>query len=238
MGNAIADKMAERAAIQSELDSEIVKQVLDLYALTQSIQLRHVAILTEIIHEAPRPNYPKHEQPVALPISFYVVRSMHTVVLSRSKASCAKCFDGAVGLKEIKFWLCTPCCGTAPLVNHRSNSTAKPQRLTAHIPTLVKGAPIHSSHSLFVYKGFIYCAVCGFYAAHAVRKLKAPCGEGLQVFPTQQGLANLARIKQGLLPAALSAWPADAPSYLSNLYPKSISTSCASGTPLLTLSTT
>ena len=58
VGNAIADKLADRAAVEAELDSDVVKQVFDLYALTQKVQHRHIAILTEIIHEAPRPKLP------------------------------------------------------------------------------------------------------------------------------------------------------------------------------------
>ena len=158
VGNAIADKLADRAAIESELDPDLVKQVLDLYAPTQKIQLRHIAILTDF-HEAPRPNYLKHVQPVALQNSFYIVCSLHTIVLTRPKASCAKCVGGASGLNAIKVWCGTPCCGTAPKVNHRSDDRTKPQRLTIHIPTLVRGVQIHSSHSLVVYKGIIYCSV-------------------------------------------------------------------------------
>ena len=88
------------------------------------------------------------------------------------------------------------------------------------------------------FRGLVYCSHCGFYAAHAVRKLKAPCGEGLEVCPTQQGLANLTRIGQGKLPVSLSAWPAHTPPYLSNPVPMPISTACASSAPLLSLSTT
>ena len=158
-----------------------------------------------------------------------------------ARSGCAtvyKCFDGAEGLKAIKLWLCTPCCGTAPMVDHKADCIEKAQRLTTHIPTLVKGVQLHASHSLFVFRGLVYCSHCGFYAAHAVKKLKAPCGEGLDVCPTQQGLANLTRIGQGKLPVSLSVWPAHTPPYLSNPVPMPISTACASSAPLLSLSTT
>ena len=49
VGDAIAHKLAERAAKEAELDRHTVSKVLELYSLTQAIQRRLLSILASIV---------------------------------------------------------------------------------------------------------------------------------------------------------------------------------------------
>ena len=153
-----------------------------------------------------------------LPLSVYVVRSPHSVVLTHYNASCSKVFEGATGLQATKLWLGTPCRGVPPLIDSRASVDALPHKFTKHIPAFVGGSPIHHSHDLWFYRGLVYCNLCGFFAAQAVRKLKQPCGDNLVEVPAPQGKDNLSRIRMGVLPRAVKEWPyISAPSILQPL---------------------
>ena len=149
-----------------------------------------------------RPPRPEH-----LSLSYYVVRSLYQVIFASSRASCALCNLGAVGNREVKLWLGTPCPGR----DSESDSCKQPDRPTKVCARnlWIAGQLLHHSHDIHLYKGLAFCNNCGFIAGHSVRKLRQPCGQDLPEFPTKAGRTNLKRLRSGLLPCNTPAWPAE-----------------------------
>ena len=207
LGNAIADKLADRAATAAAIDHEFASKILSLYAETQAIQRRFVSILGKIVKENFRESPLRPPQPEHLSLSYYAVRSNHKVTFANSRASCALCNLGAEGHRAVKLWLGTPCPGR----DTNSEQCNQPDRPTRVCPKnlWVAGSLLHYSHDLYLYKGLAFCNNCGFVAGHSVRKLRQPCGQDLTEVPTQAGRANLKRLRAGLLPNNTPAWPAD-----------------------------
>ena len=63
----------------------------------------------------------------------------------------------------------------------------------------------HSSHSLYTYRGLVYCNKCGCRALTQLRKLGHPCEPPLN--PYSYGSISLAAIRAGKLPPNLTQWP-------------------------------
>ena len=71
LGNALADKLAGRAADAAAIDPDIASRILSLYAETQAIHRRVVSILGTLIRDRPMGPPLRHPQPDHLPLSFY-----------------------------------------------------------------------------------------------------------------------------------------------------------------------
>ena len=87
----MADKLAGRAANSEKvtLDADVVKTVLDEYALTQLAQMWLVAILHELVTTESR-NHSTHDRVQPTPFTYHLMRSTHSVLLFKSSASCTK----------------------------------------------------------------------------------------------------------------------------------------------------
>ena len=78
-----------------------------------------------------------------------------------------------------------------------------PCKIPADMDVWVVGSPVHSSHSLWWYKGLFMCITCGAMGSSKLRKLTLPC----PLVPIVSGPKAIARFKQGLLPWGLTHWP-------------------------------
>ena len=189
------------------MDPEITSKILSLYAETQAIQRRFVCILGTLIRDKPREPPIKHSLPEHLPLSFYAVRSNHSVIYTSLRASCALCNLGAEGNRAVKLWLGSPCPGR----DTNPQKCNQPDRPTKVCPKnlWIAGNLLHHSHDLALYKGLAFCNTCGFIAGHKARKLRQPCGQGLSEVPNQAGRDNLKKLRAGHLPNHTPAWPSE-----------------------------
>ena len=214
-----------------------MKQVFDLYALTQKIQHRRIAILTKIIHEAPRPNYTSR-QPHFQNLTTSIAVCTLWYLFDTKPLAPKNALMELLASERYSYGLGCPAVIMHPRLITVRMIASSPKGLLIIFPLLFEvPRSIPHTDSLYVKVLSIVASVDSMLRLQS-EKSKATCGEGLEVFPTQQGQANLGRIRQGLLPAALSAWPADTPSYLSESNPAPISAHSSSYAPLLTLSTT
>ena len=89
-GNAIADKLDDRASDEASHSRGISSKVINSFALTQKVQHRLVSILEDIVKASPTRGLNKPEIPRPLPLSFFAVRSEHSLIIAPSDASCSR----------------------------------------------------------------------------------------------------------------------------------------------------
>ena len=64
----------------------------------------------------------------------------------------------------------------------------------------------HYTHDLYIYKGLVYCNVCGNRGSNnQIRKLAKPCNGS--PLPNTCGALALAATRDGCLPPRLDQWP-------------------------------
>ena len=96
-GNAIADKLADRAGAGASRLRGISSKVINSFALAQKVQHRLVSILEDIVKSFPDRGLNRLEILRLLPISFFAVRSEHSLIISPGAASCSRCQFGYSG---------------------------------------------------------------------------------------------------------------------------------------------
>ena len=89
-GNVIADKLADRASDEASHRRGISSKVINSFALTQKVQHRLVSILEDIVKASPTRGLNRLEIPRPLPLSFFAVRSEHSLIIAPSDASCSR----------------------------------------------------------------------------------------------------------------------------------------------------
>ena len=109
-GNAIADKLDDRASDEASHSRGISSKVINSFALTQKVQHRLVLILEDIVKASPTRGLNRLEIPRPLPLSFFAVRSEHSLIISPGAASCSRCHLGIHGAPSlVKAWMGITC---------------------------------------------------------------------------------------------------------------------------------
>ena len=129
----------------------------------------------------------------------------HMIEINSNRIRCSVCNNSfSTSDPACKHWLTTNCSKSPTPHVHSTQLQCVP------IPTL---QPIHlgnqlshSSHTLFNYRGLVYCNKCGARSGKdQIRYLAKQCNP-----PTLAGSRTLADIQSDVLPAGLSEWPQDA----------------------------
>ena len=118
--------------------------------------------------------------------------SSHVTYWNGDRIQCARCFQSH-HKRDAKHWLATRCTAVG-------NTTDKP----VPIPFAYYGVgnrSAHYSHNLSIYRGLVFCNVCGHRAQYKMHNLYRECVK------TTAGAASLKKIFKGELPQNLTAWP-------------------------------
>ena len=203
--------MAGRAATKNEVDKVSAKEILATLALLQVVQRRLVAVLQLVASSSYHAWLDCPLRPVRVPLSERISRSRHQVVLQQHEAFCACCLSSCkrVPYPEFYAWLHS-CCEGIKVEPSLSMSSDMPQVVSRRLIAWSAGCRLHASHRLAQYKGVTWCLRCGSYSAGSkVCNLRNMCPP----VATKKGLENASRLRRGLRPFKMKAWPAkDAPS--------------------------
>ena len=195
-GNHQADQLAGKAAIISSLPLNISANVLYYHSLTKRIQHRLATIIMSL------PNRTKHDKPEKYlpdpPIPYTDIDTDHILFDSDNRVGCARCHDNfSKNDSSLKVWLSTKCkCNN---IHHSSN---RPTPLPLEV-VHSGNRHTHHTHSLYKFRGLIFCNKCGSRSGRfGLKHLGAPCEP-----PNVYGLASLKALRNGLLPPNLTQWP-------------------------------
>ena len=120
----------------------------------------------------------------------------HVINCQDKLVKCMRCLSSMHKLNpNLQLWLNSPCLAVG-------SSCDRPVPLPYDI-VHAGHASTHVSHSLYKYRGLIYCNKCGNRGElNKLRKLSRQC-----LPPTQYGLASLSALAIGKAPPHLTEWP-------------------------------
>ena len=196
-GNNEADKLAESAALRAQLDLNSVSKVKHYTYLVAKIQLRFATIICNLPHRQKA----HHLKAVkVLPTSFEVLfnSSAHTLSEDEGVLRCASCKSSIhINSSNVKQFLTSDCINHVPLSKYRPSKVGPPIRIGKQVT--------HHTHSLYNYRGFIFCNSCGFTGRAKLHKLAAECTH----HKTSYAKELLGKLAKGKLPRWLNKWPDD-----------------------------
>jgi hypothetical protein len=128
--------------------------------------------------------------------------SQHVIMAKNTLYSCSNCKSSFKRSDPgFKHWLH---CGCLPF--HAVSASAVQRQVPMGDPVHVGNHVCHHTHVLYIYRGLVYCNVCGNRASNnQVHKLAKRCDGSPQ--PHTYGALALAAIKAGCLPHTLDQWP-------------------------------
>ncbi len=197
LGNDRADHLADSAATKACVSLDVSAPVLYYINLVKRIQKRLVAILISL------PNRPKPKQErthVAPPPSVAELSASTTHVLfeHEGRSKCARCLCSYRNNDpSIRHWLEGQCIALESRID-------RPLKLEfAHIH--LGNTCAHVSHSLYIFKGLIFCFKCGVRAgSFGMKGMPKPCAP-----PTEYGAQSIAALRQCKKPPNLTSWPSE-----------------------------
>ena len=203
--NTCADVLADKGAAICQLPLDITTPILYKYKQVTIIQRRLTRILINLPHRV-KPATPEAEtdnQQLALmapptdTLNMCVDKSNHSIEWDANRLKCKHCTSSMLKNNNcIRDWLASPC-----LSRDESDSKTKPVNFPGVLH--ISKRTSHASHSLKVFKGFVYCQQCGSHAGKTrLRKLAGQCDP-----PTGHGRRVLEALNKGHRPAHVTEWP-------------------------------
>ena len=194
-----ADKFAEVTNAEAQVSAHEAASVFHSIARVRKIQARLVAILCSDTLDKVEQQYREPNQPKGVPTHDAQINSAHVICEQDTQLKCIVCLSTCSKSKGLRAWLdscCTPV---------EQDEQKAPVLLWPWEPVRIGTQVVHSSHSMYAYRGVRFCAVCGGYGVHRTTLLIAKC---------QRGTGNAARAavirkmfaKQ--LPININDWPA------------------------------
>ena len=209
LGNALADALANRGADAAEVSPQDAVDVLWYYSTVRNIQIRAAIILSHTIPQfsvkrteriTPVPRLPSMSQVGR------ILASQHTFVQNRKALICTTCFQYAPSDSGLASkWLASPCKPDIRMRYLHVTAQGRPTRIPGNRCIRVGYRELHTSHTLFMYRGLYFCGLCGYYAGTHAQKLASPCTS--RTDPRAKG--RVTRLMSGSLPSGLTAWPND-----------------------------
>jgi len=203
LGNRHADRLAGLAAAAVQVPNAVSAPYLYHVNLVKKIQRRLVAVTLNLPdkHEK-KVEVPKPPKEPAKSLSELIAGSQHVISVINSRLKCSSCRSSFKRTDPgLKHWLQ---CGCIPF-SAAAFATA-PRHVPVDTPVHMGNQVSHYTHHLFIYRGLVYCNVCGNRGSNdQLRKLARQC-EGPSL-PTSYGGIALAAIKGGRLPPRLDQWP-------------------------------
>ena len=210
IGNSAADSLANHAALQCQV---IHHDAIDLkfhYALIRRIQARAIAVLSNVV-----PTYGTLARPksLAAPRAFtpalgaLAVASRHTCTVLGPRMWCHTCQQVAPFDRDgLRAWLQSACIPDRQVASTRFNGNTRPVRFPPGRMVRIGWQTVHPDHVIMVYRGLLFCRVCGHYASKRAIKLAEPCRDR-----SRHAKLRAAALLNGQLPSGLQSFPNDRP---------------------------
>jgi hypothetical protein len=195
--NGIADKFAGREAFKATIPDHAAANVVHYVDKIVKIQKRIATILLSL------PERQKHEKKKKeviprIPLASLVRQTRHTTLVKDNRVWCKVCHN-SFNLNDpaAKLWLKSDCTGSADVAQtHNHIRLLEP----IHIGNQIS----HISHSLYNYRGLIYCGKCGARSGkNQIRYLAHVCTPA----DSSTGQRQLQGILRGKLPNGCLVWP-------------------------------
>ena len=166
--------------------------------LVRKIQRRLVDILISLPH---RPRNPKVPNPLPFrreSIEELMQKSMHVPFFQGDRIACARCYDKLPLKGECtRSWLKGIC--------HKLHKEGdRPVPLVHHTVQLAHQTS-HPSHTLYIFRGFIFCYKCGHYGKTRFVNLAKACEPPLSQHT--HGARAMKVLKEGRRPPGELVWP-------------------------------
>lgn len=199
-GNKQADVLAAIAAKRHAVSLNVSAGVLYYKSLVKRIQNILATILLNLPDRKHKNAKPFPKQGIAL--QDLLSSTLHVIneeeISPRSpfgRVSCARCHSSFKrNDPNLKHWLTCRC---------RDLGTGSDRPVPIPYEELHMGNRVtHYSHSLYRYRGLVYCNKCGAWSAEQLWGLSAPCEP-----PRDHGRAALKAIRNGKRPHNLDRWP-------------------------------
>ena len=182
---------------------------LSVVSKVQQVQQRLTDIMAHLFTHHPRQLDQRRPSPPRMRsfdhLGGAILASQHRVAVIGNTWMCALCLTSPSADMHLS-WLYSTCESNFAGVDVLSQSLAC-HAPVPHIPISLGGKFLDHSHSLVVFKGLFYCLRCGCLAATRSMHLSAPCVGS----PSSYGIANLSRLRKGMLPYNLYIWPLHRP---------------------------
>ena len=188
-------------------------RVLWYHRLVAKVQTRLCAVvkhLTDTFGSKRRmgPDDAELDEAKRLNIPQAVLASEHDAIIEANGAHCVLCWTGCGrGTRQLHRWLLTPC--TPIFESDEAQASSRDfVRIPRRMQVQFKGKLLHESHELRMYRGMVFCSLCGFYASNHAKKLLDPCMVAGGAERTAQGKSCLRRLAKGLTPhPTVHRWP-------------------------------
>ena len=195
-GNEHADKLAGNAAQRACVPLHVSASYLYHVGLVKRIQNRITTILINLPHRHDN-HIPKVTKPQRTPLEELISSTSHVIYRDDDRIGCARCHNN-FHIKDpgSRPWLTSQC-------TKLGSGTDRPIPIP-YEEVHIGNKSTHHSHSLFRFKGLVYCNKCGTRGSTKLHKLGSQCQP-----PTQYGEDSLKALRAGRLPPNCTAWPAD-----------------------------
>ncbi len=197
LGNDRADKLADSAATKACVSLDVSAPVLYYINLVKRIQKRLVAVLVSL------PNRTKPKQELThfapqLSLAELSASSSHVLFEHEGRSKCARCLCSySNNDPALRHWLKGQCI----TLNSNIDRPLKLEFAHIHLGNMCA----HVTHSLYIFKGLIFCFKCGVRAgSFGMKSMSKPCAP-----PTEYGAQSIAALRQCKLPPNLTSWPAE-----------------------------
>ena len=192
-----ADNLANIAAAKASLSipRPIATNIIYYSSLVVRIQKRLANIIMHLPAREHNDIKPPSNSVAKISIDELLCSTKHSISRSGNRFFCVACKNNFrkddPGLRP---WLSSSCSLHNPRDYH------KPIRVTEAIH--IGNSTSHHSHSLYNYRGVIYCNKCGYFGVKQFQHLAKQCQA-----PKLAGIRFLNCIEKGLMPVGISEWP-------------------------------
>ena len=199
VGNDFADKQAGMAAHQHAVPLNVSATHIYYYyyySLVRKIQRR----IIDIIISMPHRKHVKVHKPFRMFDDTFILEdliatSQHIPFFVGSRIRCARCLDNLpIKGDSTKQWLRGNC-------NAVGTISDRPVRLHHNIIQIGRQST-HPSHQLTIFRGHLFCNVCGCKGISKLHHLAVPCSS-----PGPYGLEQLRAIRNSKFPQGVTEWP-------------------------------
>ena len=190
-----ADKQAGLIAERVRVPLHVSAPVIYYTHLTRRIQKRLATILINLPKRTRRQIAPKVKATSSKSLDYLIANSNHVAYYNDSRVVCARCRNSFhISDRSLTPFLEGPC----GAIGHPVDKPVPLPYEAVHIGNQIA----HHTHKLQIYRGIVYCRICGMRGPTKLHNLAHPCKP-----PTAYGKQVLSSLNQGRLPAGLSNWP-------------------------------
>jgi hypothetical protein len=193
-GNKSADRLAGFGANNAELHKDIYVPHLKQCREIHLIQNRIATIICHLPKRDKQSDKIKTQKPAKLTIEQEAASSQHTIKVLKDKLVCLMC-DSSSSLsdKAVNVFCKSEC---------TIQTSSQEGVIKVYGTVVVRGRSTHPTHNLSIYRGLLFCNVCGSYSSERLGNLAKACTK-----PSIHGQRVREHIAHGRLPPGIIEAP-------------------------------